>query len=223
MGKLPTNAQSGLTWKDKQFAHEYVRTGDPAAGARATGSRAKPLYQKKIGYRYLKKPGVKAYIESLQEEVSQIAVRDTAKMRDEVHVLIDEGVAEARKGDPIIGKDSAPVYEEVWDEKKGAYTSQMLRRVNTQGLFKGAELKGKILGMFTDVQRIEGEMEGKSAEELGAFLKGAASDEMVADILSAVPAIQRAVTKRFLEKGPEWIHETFQLDRPQLTEGNTLQ
>ena len=216
MGQLTQDLEKRLSISDRRFCETWVRTGDNKASLEAGGFSTKNIGPHASRMRC--KPQCKAYIALLQEETRNYVVQDAARTRDDVHKLINEGVEASRDGDPVVGKNGEAVLV------KG----EILRRVNVAGLFKGAELKGKTVGMFTDVQRIEGEMEGKSAEELAAFLKGAASDATVARLLAEVDEVERAVVARLVEKGDEYLRQTFGFEdaevapKPEPVEGEAV-
>ena len=158
----------GPTWAQKKFAREYHEHGDPAAAAKSAGSKAIDLYQ--AGYKFLSNSKVKRLLAEFDANSDAASSRKHSELEEEVHSLIDEGTALARKGKPIIARDGK-IARGVKSTKypKG----EPLYQPDVPSLLKSAELKGKTIAMFVDKQRIEGELDSKSNPELKAILLAA--------------------------------------------------
>ena len=82
-----------LTEVQKRFAERYIATGNASASAREAG------FSRNYGSKLLKKPGVRAYLESRRLEKDRVASADEvlAYLTD---VLRGGGAAESRGGAP---------------------------------------------------------------------------------------------------------------------------
>jgi hypothetical protein len=166
-----------------KFCEVFHATGDHARAAKAAGSRAKDLHA--AGYVILRSLKVKRYLESMAEESRELAVQSTAAIRHEVHGIIDEALKHARRGAPVIGKSGAAI--------KGD-DGKLVMRPDVTGMLKAAELKGKTVAMFRDVQQIESEMAGKSDDELFlVFEAGLTTNAMLLEKVARLDAVREKV------------------------------
>ena len=176
-------AGDGLTWRQRKFCHVFAATSDRALAAKEAGYKGADLYCS--GSQVLASARVKRYLLAISEAERKETIRGSAQVRDEVHDLIDESIALARKGDPLLGKNGGVV--------KDPETGKILCRANVPAMLKGAELKGKTIGMYTDVQRLESEMEGKTDEELFALVAAALANHMILEMVAQHPDVVRKV------------------------------
>ena len=154
---------NNMDWKHVMFARTLFQTGDRIKAVREAGYRAKD--PSRTAYALLKRDDVKRYLLALQTEADDKAVITVADVRHEVNQILDEALKDARTGDPVIGKNGSAVMDPA--------TGQLLRKPNVMAKVKVAEVKGRSVGMFTDVQRIEGEMESMDDATLTAFIVAA--------------------------------------------------
>jgi hypothetical protein len=167
------------TWSQRKFAEEYVQHGDIERAAAAAGSKA--IDKKTAGYRFRSNPKVQRLIEELRAEVRDRVTRTAAETIHDANELIDEAVKIARAGKPIIAKDGTRIRDD---------DGKVITHPDTTAMLKAAELKGKSAGMFIDRQKIEGEMDGMSDEQLAALIEGEISrNKMLLERVATMDAV----------------------------------
>ncbi len=170
------------SWAQKKFAQEFHQHGDRAKAAKAAGSQAVDHYN--AGTRMLANSKIKRMLAEHEAKSDAACVRNRAETENEVHALIDEGIELARKGKPVVGRDGNVVK----DDGKSVFNPDV------PSLLKGAELLGKTIAMFVDKQRIEGELESKSEQELSAMLLGMlTANPMLLESICREDTVQRKV------------------------------
>lgn len=154
--------KDGLTEMQRKFCQVLIVTGNRRLAVKQSGSKS--VHPDSTAHNWLRKPRVKAYLLHLGDEVEKEVVLTNAELRDQVHLLINESITLARRGDPILDKNGTVCKDD---------TGEIVRRVNVGAMLKAAELKGRAAAMFTDVQKIQDEMERKTDEELFALIAAA--------------------------------------------------
>ncbi len=177
-------AQGGtISWSHQKFAQVFHQTGDRAKAAEAAGSKSKNFYQ--AGSILLQRTGVRAELERLRTLSDSIVVQSTAETKSEVLSLTREAIDLARAGVPIVGKNGSAI-----TGKDGS----IIRRSDTTGMLKGAELLGKTVAMFTDRHQHGNELEDKSDKELALMIEAAlTANPAVLDQVARMDAVRERV------------------------------
>jgi phage terminase small subunit len=182
MAEAAEGFSDGLTVMQRKFCQVYMVTGNKVLAVKESGSKS--INPNLTAYNWLRKPRVKAYLLHLHGEVEKEVVLTNAELRDQTHMLINESIALARAGDPILDKNGT-----VCKDDKG----EIVRRVNVGAMLKGAELKGRAAAMFTDVQKIQDEMERKTDEELFSLIAGALVNPTILEFVAQHDDVVRKV------------------------------
>jgi hypothetical protein len=178
-------AAKGITisWAHQKFAQVFAQTGDRSLAATEAGSKAKDRYI--AGTVLLQRTGVRSELERLRNIADTAIVQSTAETKSEVLSLTREAIDLARVGVPVVGKNGSAIHDEL-----GA----IVRRSDTTGMLKGAELLGKTVAMFTDRHQTGDGLEDKSDKELALMIEAfLTSSPVVLEQVARMDAVREKV------------------------------
>lgn len=140
---MPVEKDS-LTDKQKVFAQEYIKTLNGAEAYRNAGYAGKNAHI--LAANLLAKPHVRSHIQELMNDRSERTGIDA----DYVLEAIQETVERCRQAEPVLDKKGNQVFCTTPDGKTAAAFM-----FDSRGVLKGAELLGKHLKLFTDVNEVK--------------------------------------------------------------------